>query len=232
MARIDPMPTHHYKAKLQRYFDGIGFERWSAIYGDAPVSRIRRTVREGHLQMLEQAKSWLEDYAAGSTLLDAGCGTGLFSLMMAQEDFSVTGVDLAPRMVTAAQAAAQAMHLGDAVRFVTGDIESVDERFDVTACFDVLVHYPRESFEHLCEVLAQRTRRTLVFTYAPYSRMFALLHWIGGHFPQGNRRTTIQMIRDDTVKDILENLGFQIRHSVVISHGFYHVKLVEASRQI
>jgi len=231
MIAVDPMTTDNHKAKLQDYFDGIGFERWAAIYGDTPVSRIRQTVREGHLQMLTQAKMWLAEQPDNSTLLDAGCGTGLFSLMMAEQGFQVTGVDIAPRMVEAAQQAAHKMNLSQQVSFVAGDIESIHQTFDVAACFDVLVHYPYDAFKDLCRVLTQRTQHTLLFTYAPYSHMFALLHWIGGHFPQGNRRTTIQMIRDGAVRDMMAALGWGIRRSTDISHGFYHVKLVEATRQ-
>mgnify|MGYP000269925098 CR=1 FL=1 len=38
--------SHNHKSRLLAYFDGQGFERWSAIYGDAEVSRIRRTIRD------------------------------------------------------------------------------------------------------------------------------------------------------------------------------------------
>jgi magnesium-protoporphyrin O-methyltransferase len=219
-----------HKTELQSYFDGVGFDRWSAIYGNVPVSRIRRTVREGHWQMLTQAKSWLIEHPIGSRLLDAGCGTGLFSLTMASRGFDVTGVDIAPRMVEAAASAAQEAGLAESINFVAGDIESINERFDMTACFDVLVHYPQGPFVRLTTALAERTEKTLLLTYAPYSRLFAFLHWVGGHFPQGNRRTTIQMTPDAVVVETLAKAGMHIRRSTCISHGFYHVKLVEAVR--
>ena len=50
-----------HKAQLQDYFDGVGFDRWSAIYGKAPLSRIRRTIRTGHDRMLAQADAWLAE---------------------------------------------------------------------------------------------------------------------------------------------------------------------------
>ncbi len=45
-----------HKQQLRDYFDGDGFQRWSAIYGEAEVSRVRRTIRVGHNRMLARAE--------------------------------------------------------------------------------------------------------------------------------------------------------------------------------
>lgn len=221
-----------HKAQLRSYFNGLGFERWSAIYGRAPVSRIRRTIREGHEQMLALAGDWLMESRSEGTLLDAGCGTGLFSVAMARQGFDVTAVDIAPRMVEAARVTARQEGVADRICLSQGDIERVAGRFDAIACFDVLVHYPREPFERLCTFLAQRCDGPLIFTYAPYERYLALLHRVGGWFPKGQRRTEIQMTPDEVVIDSLAAAGMQIRRTANISHGFYHVRLVEAGRAI
>lgn len=228
--------TAEHKAALQAYFDGIGFERWQAIYGgDDDLSYIRRTVQEGHAQMLDVAQNWLLDDAnaardTGATLFDAGCGTGLFSLMMAQHGYTVTGVDIAPRMVQLAASAAADAGLAH-THFTAGDIASVQDSFDVVACFDVLVHYPRQLFVELCTQLAQQAQQTLILTYAPYRRLLALLHYIGGFFPQGQRRTEIQMIPDALVVQTLADAGMTVRRTQEISRGFYHVTLLEATRR-
>lgn len=223
------IPAH--KTQLQDYFDGVGFERWSAIYdGDDQLSGIRQTVREGHEQMLAQAWSWLQESHDSGTILDAGCGTGVFGIDMAGRGFDVTAVDIAPRMVEAARAKAERLELMAQMNFVTGDIESVDGQFAVVACFDVLVHYPREAFTQLCTFLADRCDSTLILTYAPYNSALALMHWVGGMFPHGQRRTEIQMIRDQVVVDTLAAAGMSVRRTASISRGFYHVKLLEAKR--
>lgn len=232
--------TQH-KAQLQDYFDGVGFERWAAIYGEAPLSRIRRTIREGHVRMLAQADQWLaESFPTpainNATLLDAGCGTGLFSVAMARRGFTVTAVDIAPRMVNATQQAAQQAGVYERMHFQVGDGESVaratSTRFDAVVCFDVLVHYPAASFTTFCTQLAALTNRTFLFTYAPYSRPLAFLHWLGGRFPQGQRRTEIQMIPDQTVKQALAAAGLRVRRTQSVSHGFYHVTLLEAEKDV
>jgi magnesium-protoporphyrin O-methyltransferase len=217
-----------HKDQLQSYFNGIGFERWAQIYGQVPLSYIRRSIRVGHTRMLTQAQRWItESYPTGS-LLDAGCGTGLFTIAMAQQGFRVTAIDIAPRMVAAAQQAAQQAGVAAQIDFLEGDLEATTGSFDAVVCFDVLVHYPLNLFENLCTHLAQRSKGLFLFTYAPYSRPLALLHWIGGRFPKSQRRTEIQMIPSAAVVSVLCSAGMQVRRSLSISHGFYHVTLLEA----
>ena len=217
-----------HKSRLQQYFDGIGFERWSAIYGVQQLSPIRTSIRVGHARMLQVAQAWLTESCAPGTLLDAGCGVGLFSLAMARHGYSVTGIDIAPRMVAAArQSAADA---GLKMQLAVGDVEEAAGPFDAVACFDVLVHYPHRSFVRLVTHLADQTKGPLLFTYAPYNRAYAAMHWVGGFFPKGQRRTEIQMIPDAVVAATLARVGRRIRRSAVISHGFYHVTLAQADR--
>lgn len=224
-----PAPDEH-KRQLRHYFDGIGFDRWAAIYGDADLSRIRQTVREGHLRMLRQAEAWLLDSCEGGSVLDAGCGTGLFSIALAERGFNVTAVDIAPRMIEAAERAAERAGVAGRITFRVGDVERVEGRFDAVACFDVLVHYPRESFVNLATTLARQCDGPLLLTYAPYNRLLAGLHWLGQWFPHGNRRQEIQMTPDSVVAGALAAAGMTVRRSVSVSHGFYHVRLLEAAR--
>lgn len=229
--------TRH-KQQLRDYFDGDGFRRWSAIYGDAEVSRVRRTIRVGHARMLARAEAWLLEWigAAGRTpstmnALDAGCGTGVFSIMLAQHGMQVTAVDIAPQMVAAAADRARAAGVAQRVTFTAGDIEDVQGSFDVVACFDVLIHYPQPAFDQLLSHLAQRTCGLLLFTYAPYEPLLAAMHWIGGFFPRAHRRTEIQMIRENDVRQTVARQGLRVGRIEPIRSGFYHVNLVEATRE-
>lgn len=226
-----------HKQYLRDYFNGDGFRRWSAIYGEAEVSRVRRTIRVGHARMLARAESWLIEWvhATGRTpdtlhAFDAGCGTGIFSVMLAQHGVQVTAADLASHMVAAATSRAQAMGVAHRLTFTTADIEDVVGAFDVVACFDVLIHYPRPAFDQLLEHLASRTRGLLLFTYAPYEPLLAAMHWIGGFFPRAHRRTDIQMIHEADVRRIVNACGLRVGRVEPIRSGFYHVNLVEAMR--
>ncbi len=239
-----------HKSKLRDYFDGIGFERWSAIYGQAEVSRIRQTIRDGHAAMLAQAEAWIVEgvgsweLGVGTTIpnsqlptpnpapqvLDAGCGTGLFSLALARRGLDVTAVDIAPQMVAATIAQARAAGLSERVTGSAGDLESVGGSFDAVVCFDVLVHYPQASFAQLVTHLASLTRGPLLLTYAPREPVLAALHWLGGRFPKGQRRTEIQMIPEPFVRATLAAAGMRVMRQARVSRGFYHVTLLEARR--
>jgi magnesium-protoporphyrin O-methyltransferase len=228
------LDSAQHKAQLQRYFDGIGFARWSAIYGDAELSPIRRSIRAGHAAMLAQACGWVDARFSGGaapTALDAGCGTGLFTLALAQRGFVVTATDLAPQMATATTEAVAAAGFAERVTVHSGDLEAAAGRYDLVACFDVLIHYPAAPFATMLSHLAARSNDTLLFTYAPYSRFLAALHRIGGYFPRGQRRTEIQMIHAAHVAQTLQTAGFTVRRTQPISHGFYHVMLVEAGKR-
>ncbi|MEU2119833.1 class I SAM-dependent methyltransferase [Streptomyces sp. NPDC016459] len=77
--------------------------------------------------------AWLPTTPAD--VLDVGCGTGSLSELIAQAGHRVTGVDLAPRMVEAAQAKLTAANL--AGRFLVGDAAvppTGPETFDVVLC--------------------------------------------------------------------------------------------------
>ena len=224
-----------HKSRLREYFDGLGFERWSAIYGDGELSRVRRTIREGHTQMLALAEAWLaERYPLDrlamrpASLLDAGCGTGLFAATMACHGFSVTAIDIAPQMVFATAERARAAGLSERVRLHVGDVDDVGGTYDAVVCFDVLIHYPRPALAAMLAGLARRCEGALLFTYAPYEPLLAALHWLGGRFPHASRRTDIQMAPEHEVHAALAAAGMEVRRSVAIRSGFYHVNLVEA----
>lgn len=219
-----------HKAHLRSYFDGLGFERWSAIYGEVPLSRIRQTVRVGHAQMLQQAQNWLSDTHTSGSLVDVGCGTGLFSVAMAKQGFDVTALDIAPKMVAAAQAAAVRAGVNDHLHALEGDVNHLAKHYDVVACFDVLVHYPQAPLVEMLTGLADHCDGTLLLTYAPYNRFLAYLHWLGGRFPRSQRRTEIQMTPDQVVNEALSGAGMKVIRAMNIHHGFYHVRLLEARR--
>lgn len=223
--------SEQYKDHIRRYFNGIGFERWSAIYGDDEnLSNIRRSIREGHNMMLSYVETWLQEcqLQEGARVLDAGCGTGLVSVALAKQGYQVTSVDIAPQMVKKARQQAQEEGVEDRIRFVAGDLEVVGGSYDAVVCLDVLIHYPRQGFGPMLSRLARLSEKTTIVTYAPYNRLLAMKHWVGGLFPHSQRRTTIQMIPDNFVKQTFESAGRQLYRKQRVSHGFYHVALVEA----
>ncbi|MCM2328241.1 MAG: class I SAM-dependent methyltransferase [Lysobacter sp.] len=74
-------------------------------------------------------------------LLDLGCGTGWTSAFLARRGYDVTGQDIAPDMVAAAQAARDRQGIAN-LRFVVSDYEGLafDGEFDCALFFDSLHH--------------------------------------------------------------------------------------------
>jgi ubiquinone/menaquinone biosynthesis C-methylase UbiE len=67
----------------------------------------------------------------GAHLLDAGCGTGAYSLALAQRGFMVTGIDRSANLI--AEARKKAEKVGHGVRFSEGDILSLAAGLQVDA---------------------------------------------------------------------------------------------------
>jgi O-antigen biosynthesis protein len=81
---------------------------------------------------------WAAQAAEGRAVLDAGCGVGYGSAMLARAGATeVVGVDLSDKAVEAAAGAAPN------ATFLTGDVHALpfeDDRFDLVVCFEVIEH--------------------------------------------------------------------------------------------
>ena len=218
---------------LRSYFNGNGFNRWSSIYGNEKLSTVRTTVRQGHAVMMDRAYEWLQqlNLPDNSTILDAGCGTGLFSIRLAGNGYNVKAVDIAAQMVNKSREEAKAKGVENKIDFEVNTIEAVKGTYDAVVCFDVLIHYPAEGFIEAFKNLSSLTKGPIIFTYAPYNRILAFQHWIGGFFPKKERRTTIQMITDANMKKAMEETGMMVKNRQKISFGFYHTMLMHAERK-
>ena len=233
MSSTSSFNAEEHQNMLRSYFNGNGFNRWASIYGNEKLSTVRTTVREGHAVMMDRAFEWLQklDLPKNATVLDAGCGTGLFSIRLAGNGYNVKAVDIASQMVEKSRQEALAKGVADKIDFEVNTIESVKGTYDAVVCFDVLIHYPSEGFLQAFKNLSSLTKGPIIFTYAPYNRILAFQHWLGGFFPKKERRTTIQMIIDENMHKAMEETGMVVKNREKISFGFYHTMLMHAEKQ-
>jgi SAM-dependent methyltransferase len=95
---------------------------------------------------------WACSLAPGQSVLDAGCGVGYGSAMLARAGATeVVGVDVSVRAVEAAADKAP-----QNASFLAGDVHALpfeDARFDLVVCFEVIEHVERQD-----EVIAELAR--------------------------------------------------------------------------
>jgi 2-polyprenyl-3-methyl-5-hydroxy-6-metoxy-1,4-benzoquinol methylase len=95
---------------------------------------------------------WAAQFAGGRRVLDAGCGIGYGSNMLAEaEAAEVVGVDIAKPMIEAASPAA-----APSVTFRTGDVADLDldtDSFELVVCFEMHKHV--ENTEVVLDELAR-----------------------------------------------------------------------------
>ena len=108
--------------QLERYFDRTAVEMWKRMTSDAPLSRVRATVRAGRDAMRATILDWLPLDLRGARILDAGCGTGALAFELAKRGATVVGVDVSPTLVGLARERAPIRTGQGAATFAVGDM--------------------------------------------------------------------------------------------------------------
>ena len=91
------------KGQIETYFDRTAVDAWARLTSDAPVGRIRASVRAGRDAMRANLLSWLPQDLRGRRVLDAGCGTGALAVEAAARGAEVLAIDLSPTLVDLAR---------------------------------------------------------------------------------------------------------------------------------
>ena len=222
--------------QLQTYFDRTAVEAWARLTSEAPVGRIRATVRAGRDRMRENLLAMLPIDLRGRRVLDAGCGTGALAVEAARRGAEVVAVDLSPRLLSLAQVRIPKDLGPGSVEFRSGDmfLPSLG-RFDHVVAMDSLIHYSAADVVHELAGLAARTRHTLLFTFAPSSTLLLAMHAVGRLFPRSDRAPAIEPVREADLRRRIAReatlSAWQPLRSERVCSGFYTSQALELVRR-
>jgi magnesium-protoporphyrin O-methyltransferase len=228
--------TSSYIAKrgnVKTYFDVTAADTWAKLTSDAPVSRIRATVRAGRDQMRATLLDWLPTDLSGARLLDAGCGTGALATIAAERGAEVVAIDLSPNLVDVAKERTP-KHLN--IDFRAGDLLDPSlGTFDYVVSMDCLIHYSSEDAINVLENLSARTRKSISFTFAPANPLLMAAWTVGKMFPRKDRSPAIVPVAPARLRDLilasphLETWCSNRSHRV--KSGFYTSQALELIRK-
>ncbi|MEM6678998.1 MAG: magnesium protoporphyrin IX methyltransferase [Pseudomonadota bacterium] len=213
------------RAALHDYFDRTAAETWERLTSDAPVSKIRATVRAGREQMGRLLLSWLPEDLTGRRILDAGCGTGTLSQALAARGADVVAIDIAPKLVAIANARADdVLDPSAAARIDWRSGDMLDPElggFDHVVAMDSLIHYRQHDMADAIARLAERTGESMVITYAPRTRLLAAMHFAGTMFPKSDRSPRIEPVPPKRIAERLRERGLEPQRRERVAAGFY-----------
>ena len=227
---------HTRRAEIETYFDRTAAETWARLTSDAPVSGIRRTVRRGRDAMRATLLNWLPENLSGQSLLDAGCGTGALAIEAARRGAEVVALDLSPTLVDLARNRTRELNEDLDITFLVGDMREMDlGRFDFAVAMDSLIHYDVADGVQTLQAIAAQINQKMVFTFAPWTPLLAMMHASGRLFPKQDRAPSIEPVPERRLKRRLEQVGlleqWRVGRSHRINTGFYKSQALEMERR-
>ncbi|MCF8511825.1 MAG: magnesium protoporphyrin IX methyltransferase [Rhodobacteraceae bacterium] len=210
--------------RVEQYFDRSATKVWERLTSDAPVSRIRQTVREGRDKMRALMLGRLPADLRGARVLDAGCGAGQMTAELAARGADVTAVDISPALVEIARSRLPAEH-APRVTFAAGDMTAAHHgSFDYVLAMDSLIYYGPADIAASLDRLGTRTRQAVVFTVAPKTPFLMAFWTLGKAFPRADRSPIMVPHAFDTLNTATGGRLAQIDR---VSRGFYISECLE-----
>lgn len=236
MAAVTDSSYAQRRDRIETYFDRTAVEAWKRLTSDAPVGRIRATVRAGRDEMRRTLLAWLPADLSGRRLLDAGCGTGMLAVEAARRGARVVAVDLSPTLIALAHERLPHDIGGGHIDFLAGDmLDAALGEFDHAVAMDSLIHYRPRDVVDAIDALSQRVRGSIVFTFAPRTPWLAAMHAVGQLFPRGNRSPAIEPVAPPTLACAIEARigprGWRLGRTARIARGFYISQALELVRR-
>ncbi|OSZ75822.1 magnesium protoporphyrin IX methyltransferase [Hydrogenophaga sp. IBVHS1] len=224
------------RSEIENYFDRTAAQAWERLTSNAPVGRIRASVRAGRDEMRSTLLGWLPQDMQGLRLLDAGCGTGALALEAMQRGAEVVAIDLSPTLVQLGRernATLQPNGRGGSIEYLSGDmLDDALGQFDHVVAMDSVIHYDTPDIANAIARLAARTRGSVLFTIAPSSPLLSVAHTLGRFFPRSDRSPALTPVSQARLRAALVQRlgGWKEGRSQRVSSGFYTSQAWEWTR--
>jgi magnesium-protoporphyrin O-methyltransferase len=219
------------RSQIENYFDRTAVQAWERLTSDAPVGRIRTTVRAGRDKMRAKLLSWLPEDLHGKRILDAGCGTGALAVEAASRGAEVVAIDLSATLVNLARER-MPTSLKGSIDFRSGDmLDPGLGFFDHVAAMDSVIHYRTEDAVDALSQLATRTSGSIVFTYAPRTPLLAAMISLGRLFPSSDKAPWLEPMAKEKLLRMMKNdevlSSWELGRTERVSSGFYKSQAME-----
>ncbi|MAO96655.1 MAG: magnesium protoporphyrin IX methyltransferase [Citromicrobium sp.] len=226
-------PSDLNRDRLATYFDSTAQKAWIDLTSDAPVSGVRATVRAGRDAMRGTLLSWLPQDLRRTRVLDAGCGTGAFSVEVAYRGAEVTGVDVAAGLVEVARKREPSFLGHGKIAWRSGDmLDPALGEFAHVVAMDSLIHYREADLVAALAQLGERTSQSMLFTFVPHTPLLFAMYQAGKLFPRSDRSPRLvplgeEQLRARLARDLPE---WRVARSERVSSGFYISHAIELVR--
>ncbi len=223
------------RGQIETYFDRTAVQAWARLTSDAPVGRVRASVRAGRDRMRATLLDWLPADLCGFRVLDAGCGTGALAVEAAHRGAEVLAIDLSPTLVDLAKQRLPLIRNGGRIDFRSGDMLARElGEFDYVVGMDSVIHYETRDAVDVLAGLAERTRCALIFTFVPSNPGLEVFRAIGKLFPRGDRSPAVVPVAERRLHRRIDAdarlQGWQRGRTERISSGFYTSQALELVR--
>ena len=220
------------RSQIEDYFDRTAVQAWEQLTSDAPVGRIRTTVRAGRNKMRGTLLSWLPEDLRGRRVLDAGCGTGALAVEAARRGADVVAIDLSPKLVDLARQRMPVSFAHGSLDFRSGDMLDVKlGTFDHVVAMDSVIHYETQDAVAALSRLAERTSTSIAFTFAPRTPLLAVMISVGRMLPRTNRAPWLEPMAKEKLLAMMayDTVLQKWQHSrdERVSSGFYKSQAME-----
>ena len=220
------------RSQIEDYFDRTAVQAWEQLTSDAPVGRIRTTVRAGRDKMRTVLLSWLPEDLTGRRVLDAGCGTGALAIEVARRGADVVAIDLSPKLVELARQRVPSSLKSGSLDFRSGDmLDAKLGHFDHVVAMDSVIHYETKDAVLALSQLAERTSTSMAITFAPRTPLLAAMITMGRLLPRTNRAPWLEPMAKEKLLQLMADdaalKNWQHSRDERVSSGFYKSQAME-----